>query len=582
VGIDANFKYISNLQYEVHALKAELRAFESGERYTAIREENKKQLAGKDRTIKKLKADVIDAERRIEKMRKNWMQVYEDIEAECVRKLAAKDRDLKAVSERALRAERRLDKALALITKKDGELRRLGAELKEEKDRCQKLKSQINRDYENSSIPSSANPNHKKIANGRETTGKRPGGQPGHRGHVRKRHEPTNTVTISPPEEYTNSSKYRPTGKTVVKQLVGISTVLVVTEYKTPEFRKVSTGQRVHAAFPPGVINDVNYDGSIKALAFLLNSRYCVATDKIREFLFEITGGKLQLSNGMINGLGKEFSLKTAPLQKEAFRDILLSPVLNTDFTNTRIDATSAHVIVCATPNTTLYFARWHKGHEGIMGTPVKDYQGILVHDHDKTYYSYASSHQECLSHIIRYLKNSIENEPGLTWNVRMLEQLRKMIHYRNGLGPGNKADPFIVADFEAGYKDTLVCAEQEYGRDPPSRYYRDGYNLYRRLDEYAESHLLFLHDLQVPSDNNRAERMLRIFKRKQRQAMSFRSFENLGFFCDGLGIIASLRQQEQSLLPSMAAMFNRVAPHAQDGDCYSPAVDCFGLGPEL
>jgi hypothetical protein len=29
-------------------------------------------------------------------------------------------------------------------------------------------------------------------------------------------------------------------------------------------------------------------------------------------------------------------------------------------------------------------------------------------------------------------LKNSIENEPNLTWNQKMLELVREMIHYRN------------------------------------------------------------------------------------------------------------------------------------------------------
>ena len=41
-------------------------------------------------------------------------------------------------------------------------------------------KAQINRDYENSSIPSSKAVRRKKITNNREKTGRRPGGQPGH------------------------------------------------------------------------------------------------------------------------------------------------------------------------------------------------------------------------------------------------------------------------------------------------------------------------------------------------------------------------------------------------------------------
>jgi hypothetical protein len=50
-------------------------------------------------------------------------------------------------------------------------------ELEEQKGTNRKLKAQINRDYENSSIPSSQKPNP--ITNNREKTGRKPGGQPG-------------------------------------------------------------------------------------------------------------------------------------------------------------------------------------------------------------------------------------------------------------------------------------------------------------------------------------------------------------------------------------------------------------------
>ena len=34
--------------------------------------------------------------------------------------------------------------------------------------------------------------------------------------------------------------------------------------------------------------------------------------------------------------------------------------------------------------------------------------------------------------HIERYLRDSIENEKGLTWNGQMLELIREMIHENN------------------------------------------------------------------------------------------------------------------------------------------------------
>lgn len=62
---------------------------------------------------------------------------------------------------------------------------------------------------------------------------------------------------------------------------------------------------------PQGVVNDVNYGGSVKSFAFLLNSYCNVSIEKVQESLFELTDGQLQISKGMINGLWKEFSGKT-------------------------------------------------------------------------------------------------------------------------------------------------------------------------------------------------------------------------------------------------------------------------------
>ena len=52
------------------------------------------------------------------------------------------------------------------------------------------------------------------------------------------------------------------------------------------------TGERVHAPFPARVVNDVNYDGSIKAFLFLLNNECCVSIDKSRKFLSDLTNRK--------------------------------------------------------------------------------------------------------------------------------------------------------------------------------------------------------------------------------------------------------------------------------------------------
>ena len=561
--MDRNFEFITNLQYEVKRLSAQVAGFRSGEKFAEMNERLRLMTAEKDAVIKRLNYELSVANSALVTMRENWFQATGDLEKGHKKELAKKDHEIKALKERALNAERRLDEEKDKFRDKVRELYQVKTELEEEKGKNQKLKAQISRDYENSSKPSSLKPNHKKITNNREKTGKKPGGQPGHKGHLRKKHTPTNMIAIPAPEKYTASPDYRPTGKIITKQMVDIRVEVTVDEYSTPEFRNVRTGQRVHAEFPEGVINDVNYSGNIKAFAFLLNNRCNVSIANVSDFLSDLTGGGLKVSTGMINGLGREFSLKTEADQKQAFADILLAPVINTDFTSGRVNGQNMNVALCAIPANAIYLSREHKGHEGIRGTPVEDYRGILVHDHDKTFYNYGDGHQECLDHVLRYLKDSMLNEPNLRWNQKMRGLIREMIHFRNSLDPDDDRDPDVidpdkVAAFEAQYDEILKLAKDEYEYEPPGKYYRDGFNLYKRLFKYKGSHFLFLYDRRVPHNNNLAERLLRIYKRKQQQVMTFRSFDSMACLCQSLGTIASVRAQGKNLYESVASIFDR------------------------
>jgi hypothetical protein len=557
-------EYFTNLQYKVKSLGAQVSDFKSGKKYAKMKEAHRGQLAVKEREINRLKRELAGAHRQVVSARKSWQEVTDDLEKEHAKALSKKDSEIKALKKMLFDTQILLDAEKSKTRETLRDLYQARTELEEEEGKVLKLKAQINRDYENSSKPSSQKPNHKKIENNRETTGKRAGGQPGHAHHPRRRHAPTETVAIPAPEEYMNSPRYRATGRVIKKQIVNIRIGLDVIEYSTPEFRHVPTGHCVHADFPEGIVDDVNYGGSIRAFAFLLNNRCNVSIKNVSDFISELTGGELNISAGMINGLTKAFAMKTEKEQKKAFADILFSPVMNTDFTSARVNGRSMNVIVCTAPSIALYFAREHKGHEGVKGTPVESYQNTLVHDHDKTFYHYGSAHQECLDHPLRYLKGSMENEPDLKWNLQMRELLREMIHFRNGLDPDDerdpdRIDPDRVAEFGVRYDEILGIAQKEYEYEPPSKYYVEGFNLYKKLENYKEEHLLFLHDRRVPHNNNLAERLLRVFKRKLAQAMTFRSVGGLDYLCQSLGTVASLRAQGENLYENVAVIFDRV-----------------------
>ncbi len=164
----------------------------------------------------------------------------------------------------------------------------------------------------------------------------------------------------------------------------------------------------------------------------------------------------------------------------------------------------------------------------------------------------------------IRYLVGSARNEPHLTWNAKMLGHVRSMVHRGNSLPPGAAPDPAEVEAMSARYDEILGLAAEEYAASPPGKYYRDGYNLSVRLREYRDSELRFLSDPAVPPDNSRCERLARVFKRKQRACIAFRSFEGLSLACEGLAAVANMRSAGKDVFAGASAVFARPTPEPE------------------
>lgn len=558
-----SFEYTSALQYKVKSQAQQIAEFKSGIRYLKLEEKYKRIIRELEKIIRELKQELARAHKETRTVRDKWIETTDDLYQEHQKELAGKERLIKKLRKENLELIRQRDAALSKYRDMRQEFYRVGAELEEERGLNQKLTAQVNMNFENSSIPSSQQkPGRKKIPNSRVRTRRKPGGQPGHAGHRRKLHAVTETHEIPVPEKYLDHEKYYETGTIIRKQKVVIRMSVDIIEYTTKEYRDRKTGARVHAPFPEGYVNEVNYDGTVKALAFLLSNECNVSHGKIRKLISELTKGEVELSDGMINGLTGEFSAKTEAEKKEIIQRLLQSPVVNVDFTNASVNGHGAQVLILASPaeNVALYIGREKKGHKGVEGTPLEVYVGTIVHDHDKTFYKYGTKHQECTQHDCRYLIGSEQNEPELEWNKEMHGLFREILHYRNGLGDEDP-DVQVVAEYEERYDKILDKAEKEYTDYPPNDYYRDGYNLFRRLKEYKESELLFLHDKRVPANNSLCERLARVFKRKQKQAITLRSQESLNAICDGLSIVYLLRSQNEDVYQKISEMYERKRP---------------------
>lgn len=558
---DKEYFLTTSLSYQLQAARRELADFRSGEIYRKMRADYEGIIRELNLTVKKLQKERDDFSFSRKEITRQWMDVLGDVQKEYEKEVEKLKKTVAALLDMIVSLKNRNAELDEKRRKALSDYYETAVKLEEAQGLILKLTAQANHNYENSSLPSSKCVGRKKITNNREKTGKKPGAQAGHPHHPRKPMEPDQVVEIAVEEKFKDGSRYLPTGNIISRQVIGICVMPVVTEYRTAEFYDKKKGRHVHSAFPCGATDDVNYDESMKAVLFLLNSRCNVSLVKTAQFVHDVTDGALSPSVGMINGLCREFSSKSRQEQDELFMALLDAPVMHVDGTVARVNGNNNSVVVCSNGTATMYFARENKGHAGIKGTPVETFGGILIHDHEACFYSYGSDHQECMVHIERYLKDSMENEKDLTWNRQMLGLIQEMIH-ENNLSPADGIKEEKIAEFEARYEAIVKKAGEEYEDAPPSDYYRDGYNLYLRMVEYKHNHLLFLSNPLVEPDNNLCERKARILKGKINQAISLRSFEHLAYLCECLSVLDHFAtNSEDNLYESVKEVFIRPKP---------------------
>ena len=548
-------------QYELQRLARKVASLESGAEIVKLKNEKTNLLNYYEKNIKKLKKELELSHAETVKVCRIWFEVFEDLEAEKQKITEQMEKKIRELEKKNLEMARQRDEALDKLRESKKAEYEAKTALQEAQDKIEALNIRISKDYTNSSKPSSQNPNHKKICNGRVKSGKNPGAQKNHEHHPRKKPENiTKIVEIPPTEEILNNPDLKATEKYIEKYLVSCRLVVETTKYRTQIFRNRKNGSRVHAKFPENVKDDVNYDGTVKACAYLLKDKCNVSIGNVKDFLREISNGELDLSTGMISNLTKEFSSKTDQERDEIFLKLYSSPVLHADFTFGRVAGKQGTVLICADEDgTVLYQSKDKKGDEGVKGSPLEFYKGITVTDHEAALIKHGEKHQECLSNISRYLVGSIENEKNLTWNKLIKEWISESVAYWNNIKKGaEQEDNQKDTNFLNRYDEMVELAKKEYDYEPPNDYYREGYNLYKRMYEDREDYVLFIKDKSVPPTNNIAERYARVYKRKNIQAMCFRSKNGVKYFCNGLSVIQTIKNRGENLFIAVTNRFNK------------------------
>ncbi len=372
----------------------------------------------------------------------------------------------------------------------------------------------------------------------RERSGKKPGGQKGHKGEtLRQVTDPNEVVDHYPaacsmcgvgldPETSVGHS---------ARQVFDLPEPqpLVVTEHRAHDCQCTACGAKTRALFPDGVNAPVQYGARITAFVIYLLHYQLLPENRLAALMADLFGVKV--ATATIARMSRTCAERLRGFA-QSVRDLVAgAPVKHMDETGFRIGGKTQWLHVASTALLTFYRVCAKRG------SLLANVAGIVVHDHWKPYYSMQGVlHALCNAHHLRELKALVEIEKE-EWARKMQRLLRRACHAANRARErGIPMKPRLIECFDRRYDailaEGLVFHEAQAplvraaikgggkrrGRAPR----RTGHNLLLRLATRKQDTLRFLHDATVPFTNNQAERDARMMKLRQKISGGFRSLQ--------------------------------------------------------
>jgi transposase len=404
----------------------------------------------------------------------------------------------------------------------------------------------------------------------RETSGKPPGGQPGHPGKtLRRTPTPDATVDHFPPACAgcgAALSEATATGHSA-RQVFDLPEPqpLLVTEHRAHRCRCPACGVHTRAAFPAGVTAPVQYGTRIAAVVVYLLHYQLLPEKRLAELMADLFG--VHLVTATIAAMSQSCAARFAGFATALRDHVAAAAVKHLDETGFRIGGKTQWLHIASTMLLTFYRISPKRG------SLPQNLTGIVVHDHWKPYYTLRGvRHALCNAHHLRELKALVEIERE-DWARRMQILLRRACHatrltHQHGL----PLPPRLIALIERGYNAILAqgfalhhaqpalrCgADQDKRRGRKPR--RVGHNLLLRLEARKQDVLRFLNDPGVPFTNNQAERDGRMMKLRQKISGGFRCEDAAAEFGVIRSICSTAKKQGWDILQTLAAHPNQLA----------------------
>ena len=435
----------------------------------------------------------------------------------------------------------------------------------------QHLLERLRQDSRTSSRPPSSDPpTSQRQRRRRSPSGRRPGGQPGHRGQTRtlvpvtevdevRALKPARCARCHQPLEGDDPQPQR-------HQVFEIPPIRpMITEYQLHQLACPSCGEVTHAAWPAGVPMGM-YGPRAQAVAALCTGAYRLSKRLAQGMLEDLFG--LPISLGTISNLETATAQVVAAPVAEARTYVQEQASAHVDETGWREGRQRAWLWVAATTWVTVFVVRLSRGGEVARELLGETFGGILVTDRWSGYNWYPVRwRQLCWAHLLRDIEAMIERG-GRSQEIgeALQSQARQMFHWWHRVRDATLSRASFRSYMSPVRREVerLLAAGSTCGVPKTEGMCRDILKRHQAL-------WTFVHLAGVEPTNNTAERAIRPGVLWRKGSFGTHSAQGSRFVESMMTVVATLKQQQRNVLDYLT-MACEAALHDQPAPSLLPA----------
>ncbi len=455
-------------------------------------------------------------------------------------------KEYESLKEENFQLRKQLSKALSVIEILHSEIKDLRIEI-------ELLKN--GRKSDTSSTPSSQDYGRSNKFNLRKKTGKKSGGQYGHKGSTLKMNEEPDEIQKYIPkyckqcgEEFHSESVFRLNER---KQEIIIPPIKPkVIEYQSFSCTCDKCGTQTTSDLPAHLRANIQYGKNIQSLITYLSVYQYMPSNRIKGFLRDIMG--FTLSEGTIYNIIKSMSGKAKPAYETIKEKIATSKVVGGDETGIRVNGNKAWFWVFQNTSYTFIKAAYTRGYQNIVetfvnGLPMSIYVTDSLAAQLKTK---TLAKQLCLAHLMRELKN-FEQTFKSKWATRLKSVFKEAISYKRQMTKDDYGgvNP-KVEEFENRLSELLNVDYRNQHRKLRA--------FIKRLIKHRDSLLTFLYHVEVPPDNNGSERAIRNAKVKMKISNQFKTIDFANHYAVIRSVIDTSLKNSQNVFDMLLCLANQ------------------------